>query len=87
MQRTGLASAFMLRNDRAPAMTAEQRIRGRDASVDRVLLVTGYAADVIAALASTELSATTLEGHGATPGAIVGTFQLACLSGAAVADS
>ncbi len=87
MLRKGLASAFMLRSDRAPEMTAEQRIRGRDASVDRVLFVTGYAADVIAALASTEFSAASLEHHGAAPGAIAGTFQLACLSGAAAAES
>ena len=33
MQRKGITSAFTLRSDRAPEMTAEQRIRGRDASM------------------------------------------------------
>ncbi len=87
MQRRGLASAFMLHSDRAPEMTAEQRIRGRDASADRVLFVTGYAAGVVAALATAELSAASLESHGAATGAIVGTFQLACLSDATVATA
>jgi hypothetical protein len=82
MLRKGLASAFMLRSERAPEMTAEQRIRGRDASVDRVLFVTGYAADVVARLVDDEFGAPSLASHGAAPGAIAGTFQLACLSGA-----
>jgi hypothetical protein len=84
MLRKGLASAFMLRSDRAPEMTAEQRIRGRDASVDRILLVTGYSPEAMIVLAQGELSSKSLESHGASPGATSGIFQLACLSGAAV---
>jgi len=82
MLRKGFASAFMLRSDRAPEMTAEQRIRGRDASVDLVLLATGYAPELMAGLAQNELAANALESHGALPGATSGVFQLACLSSA-----
>lgn len=80
MERRGVTSAFTLRSERAPEMTAEQRIRGRDASVDRVLLLTGYAAEAIAELARNELSAKSFEDHGALPGATSGVFHLACLS-------
>ncbi|MEO8751403.1 MAG: hypothetical protein ABI624_01865 [Casimicrobiaceae bacterium] len=84
--RKGFASAFLLRSERAPEMTAEQRIRGRDASVDLVLLVTGYSQDAVADLAHVELCANSLERHGAAPGAISGVYQLACLSAAATQD-
>jgi hypothetical protein len=82
MQRKGCTSAFMLRSESAPEMTAEQRIRGRDASVDRVLLVTGYSTELIAGLAKNELCARSLAAHGASPGTASGVYQLACLSGA-----
>ena len=85
--RKGFTSAFMLRSDRAPEMTAEQRIRGRDASVDLVLLVTGYSPELMAGLAQNELCANSLESHGASPGATSGVFQLACLSSGAMSDS
>ncbi|MEO8565098.1 MAG: hypothetical protein ABI541_01845 [Betaproteobacteria bacterium] len=81
MLRKGFTSAFMLRSGRAPEMTAEQRIRGRDASVDRVLLVTGYLPDLMAGLAENELGENSLEAHGASLGATSGVYQLACLSG------
>jgi hypothetical protein len=84
MLRKGIASAAMLRSGRAPEMTAEQRIRGRDATVDQVLLVTGYAPELVATLAQGELSASSLEAHGASPGSIAGVFQLACLSDAGI---
>ena len=82
MLRKGVTSAFMLRSERAPEMTAEQRIRGRDAGVDRALLVTGYLPELMAGLAQNELGASSLEAHGASPGATSGVYQLACLSGA-----
>jgi hypothetical protein len=81
MLRKSFASAFMLRSEGAPEMTAEQKIRGRDASVDQVLLVTGYSPEAVTGLAKNELSADSLEAHGASPGAIPGIFQLACISG------
>jgi hypothetical protein len=87
MLRKGFTSAFMLRSDRAPEMTAEQRIRGRDAGVDRVLLATGYSPALMASLAENELGARPLESHGAMPGVISGVYQLACVSGPAMADS
>ena len=87
MLRKGFASAFMLRSDRAPEMTVEQRIRGRDTSVDRVLWCTGYSPELMASLAQDELGASSFEAHGASSGATSGVFQLACLSGAARPDS
>jgi hypothetical protein len=82
MQRRGFTSAFTLRSESAPEMTAEQRLRGRDASVDRVLLATGYSPELMADLALDELSPSTLAAHGASPGTTSGVYQLACLSGA-----
>jgi hypothetical protein len=87
MQRKGITSAFTFRSDRAPEMTAEQRIRGRDASVDRVLLVTGYSPEPVAGLAQDDLRANNLEAHGASPGTTSGVFRLACLAGAPVSGS
>ena len=82
MQTKGFTSAFLLRSDRAPEMTAEQRIRGRDAGVDRVLLATGYSPELMESLAQNDLCADNLEAHGALPGTTSGVFRLACLSGA-----
>jgi hypothetical protein len=82
MLRKGFTSAFMLRSEREPEMTAEQRIRGRDESVDQVLLVTGYLPELMAGLAQNELCARSLEAHGASPGVTSGVYQLACLAGA-----
>ena len=86
MLRKGFTSAFMLRSDRAPEMTVEQRIRGRDAGVDRVLLATGYSPALMASLAERDLGAKQLESHGATPGVISGVYQLACVSGPLPSD-
>ncbi len=85
--RQGFASAYLLRSDRAPEMTAEQRIRGRDASVDRVLLATGYSPDLMKDLAASHLSPGSFETHGASPGTASGIYQLACLSDAARSDA
>jgi hypothetical protein len=79
-RRSGFASVYMLRSDRVPEMTAEQRIRGRDASVELVLLVTGYSPDLAKKLSATDLSPDSLEAHGALPGATTTVYQLACLS-------
>ena len=84
MLRKGFASAFLLRSDGAPEMTAEQRIRGRDASVDRVLMMTGYSPDLMADVAQSDLREDALESRGALPGAAVGVFRLACVSGASL---
>jgi hypothetical protein len=79
-RRRGFASAFLFRSDRMPEMTAEQQLRGRDATVDRVLLVTGYSPDLVEQLAATELAAGALEKHGAAEGTTSGIYRLACLA-------
>jgi hypothetical protein len=83
VQRLGFTSAFMLRSDRAPEMTAEQRIRGRDASVELVLLVTGYSSRLMMELAVTDLCADCFQAHGASQGATSTVYQLGCLSDSA----
>jgi len=80
MRRRGFSSVHGLRSGRMPEMTTEQRLRGRDASVDRVLFVTGYAAAAMDALAAEELSPDALTAHGAAPGAALSAVSLACLS-------
>lgn len=80
MQRRGVSSIHTLRSGRMPEMTAEQRLRGRDGRVDHVLLVTGYAAGAMDALAANELSPAALESLGAAPGSAIGAVSLACLS-------
>ena len=65
-QRPGLGSVHLLRGALTAQMTAEQSIRGADAGVDWALLITGYAQDVLSALAATELAAGSLEQQGAT---------------------
>lgn len=80
VRRKGFASALMLRSDRAPEMTAEQQIRGRDAGVDQVLLVTGYSAELMNELAVHALGTDSLEAHGASPGTHSAVYRLACLS-------
>ena len=47
-------------------MTTEQRIRGADAGVDWILLVTGYGDDTVAGLAQADLSRAKIERHGGT---------------------
>jgi hypothetical protein len=64
-QRAGLVGAHLLEGARAPAMTNEQRLRGADAGVDWAVLVTGYEADALAALAATEFAPARLAAQGA----------------------
>ncbi|MEO8524291.1 MAG: hypothetical protein ABI460_06200 [Caldimonas sp.] len=79
MQRDGVTSAFWLESGAAPEMTREQSIRGRDAGVDQVLLVTGYSGEAIEALAL-DLSAQAMVEKGAAADAAAGIYHLACLS-------
>ena len=78
--RRGFASAFLFRSGGAPEMTVEQKIRGRDAGAEWVLLATGYSADLMNELAATDLAAGAFEAHGASSGTISVAYQLACLS-------
>jgi hypothetical protein len=64
--RRGLSSVHLLRSGLTPDMTAEQRIRGADTSVDWALLVTGYERAAVAGIGRSELGDAALERHGAT---------------------
>jgi len=64
--KPGLASACLFESALAPQSTSEQRIRGSDAPVDWALLVTGYEADGLAALAAADLRRERFEQQGAT---------------------
>lgn len=72
----GLVSAHLFETARQPGLTVEQRIRGKDAAIDWVLLVSGYADSVVDALAGNALAAEELERHGATE-IVAGIYQLA----------
>jgi hypothetical protein len=83
VQRRGVCSMHGLRSGRMPEMTAEQRIRGRDANLDCVLFVTGHSVEAVDALCGNELSPAALEARGAAAGAAASLVSLACLSMAA----
>jgi hypothetical protein len=76
--RPGIVSACMLGSEGKPPMTAEQELRGRDAGVDRVILVSGYAQERLEELCGDGLDARSLEARGAVPGSIAGLYRLAC---------
>ena len=84
--RPGMASAFVLAAAGAPPMTEEQKLRGRDATVDRVVLVTGYSAELVDH-AQALLAPHALEAHGAQAGSIAGRYRIACMELAAGAPS
>ena len=71
----GLVSAHLFATARQPGLTVEQRIRGKDAAIDWVLLVSGYAADPLDELAGKALATEELERHGATE-VVSGSYQL-----------
>ena len=73
--RDGLVSAHLLEAAAKPDFTQEQVIRGKDAGVDWVVLVTGYDLPSVEALAGKELSAQQLEGRGVT-GMAAGIYQM-----------
>ena len=65
--RPGLTGAHLLRHRAPPiAQTTEQKIRGGDRVADWVLVVTGYDAAALRALAEGELSADALAARGGT---------------------
>lgn len=77
-RRPGLASAHLLVNQPQvmPPRTEEQRMRGGDTMADWVLLVHGYDAEAVAALARGDLADAALATRGAAPGSIVGDYRL-----------
>jgi hypothetical protein len=81
--RPGIVSAHLFATSVAAPMTREQRIRGKDAGLDHAVLVTGYARDVVSALAANELRQECLAAHGAAVadhacGGYDHAFSLAC---------
>ena len=81
----GAASAFLLVAAADPPMTVEQSLRGRDAKVDTVLVVTGYEARFIEAVRAGPLAAAALHAHGASDETVHGCYRLACRADAAAA--
>jgi hypothetical protein len=63
--KPGIGSVHLLEGAAAAPMTNEQRIRGADTGVDSALLMMGYDADAVSALAH-DLSSQQLEGRGAS---------------------
>jgi hypothetical protein len=75
-ERKGLTGAHLLASQAmavAP-LTVEQRIRGRDAAADWVVLIGGYDADAVQAVAATELAPEVLAAHGASPATVAATY-------------
>jgi len=84
--RPGIASVHLLEPAAKPPMTKEQSLRGRDAEMPGVLLVTGYREDTLAHLASGELAADRLAQHGCAPGSIAARYRLDLISVAPAHD-
>lgn len=81
-QRRGFASAAVFVAAADPPMTSEQRLRGRDASVDSVILVSSYAPELPEALRRDDLSSEALAAHGAAE-IVHGRYRFACRADAA----
>jgi hypothetical protein len=62
----GLAGSALFRSGVQAAVTAEQRIRGRDTGIDGALLATGYARSRVETLATGALANAELKRRGAT---------------------
>lgn len=74
--RPGVVSARMLESAAKPPMTKEQGIRGKDADIPCVLLLTGYSPDTLSRIADAELSAAQFARYGAATGMIRGGYSL-----------
>ena len=75
-QRPGLASAHLLEPAARPPMTKEQAIRGRDADMPCVLLVTGYSEDALARIGSDALAVERMAERGGSPESTRGRYRL-----------
>jgi hypothetical protein len=80
VEAAGVTGAHLIENA-VPAVpldqqTAEQKLRGGDASADWVLLVSGYDPQAVANLAKKELSEDMLMQQGAAAGLVSGTYRL-----------
>jgi len=76
-QRKGLTGAHLLESQPMAAAppTAEQEIRGGDAKADWILLICGYDAEAVKAVAASELAPGRLEAQGALPGTVEGLYR------------
>ncbi len=63
--RPGIASARIFTASLTAPMTREQQIRGKDAGLHSMVLVTGYEPDAVAALADNDLGTERFVAHGA----------------------
>jgi hypothetical protein len=78
--KPGLNAAHLIENA-VPAVplsgqTAEQKLRGGDATADWVLLVNGYDISAVSALAEHELNEQNFERNGAQSGRVAGVYRL-----------
>jgi hypothetical protein len=78
-QRKGLTSASLLESvpTAGTPQTAEQKIRGKDATADSVLLIGGYEVEAVKALVEDVLSPDALAAHGALLGPAAGLYRVA----------
>jgi hypothetical protein len=74
--KPGAASAYMLEPAATPPMTKEQAIRGKDADMPNVLLVTGYSAGALSHISEDDLRPEQFEHHGAVTDAVRGSYRL-----------
>jgi hypothetical protein len=77
-RRRGFASAWMLVARVQPPMTAEQAIRGRDASVDSVVLVSSYSVALLDDVQHRDFALDALAARGAMPDITYGRYRFAC---------
>ena len=77
--RKGLAGAHLLESQPMAGMarTTEQKIRGKDAVADLVLLLCGYDVEAIRAVVANELGPEALVARGAQPGSAAGFYEVA----------
>lgn len=74
----GITGAHLLETDTPTArQTEEQRIRGGDAAADWILLISGYASEILTDLASGDLADPPLVAAGALAGCTHGVYRLA----------
>ena len=77
-ERAGLTAAHLVESQPMnPGQTTEQKIRGKDAMADWILLVCGYDVEAVRAASGSQLSSPTLRAHGALPGAVPGLYRAA----------
>jgi hypothetical protein len=72
----GLIGAHLFEPAAQPPMTKEQAIRGKDAEMPWVVVVTGYDENAVARSVETELAEAGIAGHGGIPERIRGSYRL-----------